>query len=57
MGAVYTVDFHFTVKPMNVCPPQKKYNSEGMYGAPLEKKMCLQVLGHSVRLISVGSTD
>lgn len=38
MGAVYTVDFHFTVKPMNVCPPQKKYNSEGMYGAPLEKK-------------------
>lgn len=41
MGAVYTMDLHFTVKPMNVCPPQKKYNSEGMYGAPLEKKKCV----------------
>lgn len=45
MGAVYTVDFHFTVKPMNVCPPQKKYNSEGMYGAPLEKKNVFTSVG------------
>lgn len=52
MGAVYAMDLEFTVKQMNVCPPQKKYNSEGMYGSPPEKKMCLQVLGHLVRHIS-----
>lgn len=45
MGAVYTVDLHFTVKPMNVCPPQKKYNSEGTYGASLEKKNVFTSVG------------
>lgn len=40
----------------NECLPQKQYDPEGTHGTPPGEKKCLQVLGHSVRLILVGGS-